>query len=101
MGKNTIFGMLPALTDAVSKPTFCIAWSDHIIMFMYVPFLVYLNKFRQIKIMFDINVFQGTAIMYMRRAGLPWETIVKITGHASTVNLVKFYDLKLEAQGRD
>ena len=35
----------------------------------------------------------------MRRAGLSWETIVKITGHKSTVNLVKFYDLKLEAQG--
>ena len=37
--------------------------------------------------------------MYMRRAGLPWETIVKITGHKNTVNLVKHYDLKLEAQG--
>ena len=37
--------------------------------------------------------------MYMRRAGLDWETIIKITGHKDTVNIVKFYDLKLEAQG--
>ena len=43
--------------------------------------------------------FRATAIIYMRRAGLAWETIVKITGHKSTVNLVKHYDLKLEAQG--
>lgn len=37
--------------------------------------------------------------MYMRRAGLPWETIKKITGHKNTENLIKYYDLKLEAQG--
>ena len=47
----------------------------------------------------EMTVYSATAIMYMRRAGLPWETIVKITGHKSTVNLVKHYDLKLEAQG--
>ena len=38
--------------------------------------------------------------MYMRRAGLAWETIIKITGHKNTVNLVRYYDLKLEAQGQ-
>ena len=37
--------------------------------------------------------------MYLRRAGLPWETIIKVTGHKSTVTLVKNYDLKLEAPG--
>ena len=47
----------------------------------------------------NISICRATAVMYMRRAGLSWETIVKITGHKSTVNLVKFYDLKLEAQG--
>ena len=37
--------------------------------------------------------------MYMRRAGLPWETIVKITGHKSTKNLIAYYDTYLEGQG--
>ena len=37
--------------------------------------------------------------MYMSRAGLDWEIIIKIMGHKDTVNIVKFYDLKLEAQG--
>ena len=35
----------------------------------------------------------------MRRAGMSWETIIKVTGHRSTVTLVKNYDLKLEAPG--
>ena len=39
------------------------------------------------------------AVMYMRRAKLPWETIIKITGHATAVSLVKHYDLRLEAPG--
>ena len=55
---------------------------------------IIMNKTRLLK-----NYYRATAIMYMRRAGLPWETIIKITGHKSTANLVKFYDLKLEAQG--
>ena len=37
--------------------------------------------------------------MYMRRSGLSWETIIKISGHRSIVTLVKNYDLKLEAPG--
>ena len=37
--------------------------------------------------------------MYMHCAGLDWETIIKITGHSSTVTLVKNYDLRLEAPG--
>ena len=40
-----------------------------------------------------------TAIIYMRRAGIPWLTIAKITGHQSVENLVKYYDLNLEAPG--
>ena len=28
-------------------------------------------------------MFRSTAILYMRRAGLPWETIAKITGDAA------------------
>ena len=37
--------------------------------------------------------------MYMRRAGLPWETIAKITGHKNTKNLIAYYDTYLEGQG--
>jgi hypothetical protein len=43
---------------------------------------------------------RATSIMYMRRAGLAWETIIKITGHKSTVTLVQSYDLKMEAHGK-
>ena len=34
----------------------------------------------------------------MRRAGLPWLTIAKITGHQSVENLIKYYDLSLEVR---
>ena len=37
--------------------------------------------------------------MYMRRAGMDWNDIIKITGHKNAVTLVKQYDLKLEAPG--
>ena len=37
-----------------------------------------------------------TLIKAMRRAGLEWPTIAKITGHKSLKNLVQFYDLNLE-----
>ena len=37
--------------------------------------------------------------MYMRRAGLAWETIAKITGHKNTKNLIAYYDTVLEGQG--
>ena len=40
-----------------------------------------------------------TAIIFMRRAGLPWLTIAKITGHQSVENLIKHYDLSLEVRG--
>jgi hypothetical protein len=43
---------------------------------------------------------RATSIMYMRRAGLSWETIIKITGHRSAVTLVKSYDLTMEAPGK-
>ena len=43
---------------------------------------------------------RATSIMYMRRAGLSWETIIKITGHRSTVTLVKSYDTSMEAPGK-
>lgn len=39
--------------------------------------------------------------MYMRRAGLSWGTIIKITGHRSVATVVKNYDLKLEAKGEN
>jgi len=35
----------------------------------------------------------------MRRAGLDWELICKITGHKSTQNLIRHYDTMLESQG--
>ena len=38
-------------------------------------------------------------VMYMRRAGMDWNDIIKITGHKNAVTLVKQYDLKLEAPG--
>ena len=41
-----------------------------------------------------------TAIIFMRRAGLPWLTIAKITGHQSVENLIKHYDLSLEVTGK-
>ena len=44
---------------------------------------------------------RATAIMYMRRAGLSWGTIIKITGHRSIATVVKNYDLKLEAKGEE
>jgi hypothetical protein len=44
---------------------------------------------------------RATAIMYMRRAGLSWGTIIKITGHRSVATVVKNYDLKLEAKGEN
>ena len=65
VGKNMIYKMLPELCLACDRP-------------------------RQTN-----HSLRATAIMYMRRAGLDWETIVKITGHKDTVNIVKFYDLKL------
>ena len=40
-----------------------------------------------------------TAIIFMRRAGLPWLTIAKITGHQSVENLIKHYDLSVEVRG--
>ena len=32
----------------------------------------------------------------MRRAGIPWLTIAKVTGHKSVETLVKSYDLTLD-----
>ena len=40
------------------------------------------------------HCLRATAVMYMRRAGLSWETIIK-----NAVTLVKNYDLRLEAPG--
>ena len=34
----------------------------------------------------------------MRRAGVPWLTIAKITGHQSIENLVQHYDLNIEVR---
>ena len=47
-------------------------------------------------IMHLVLLSRATAIIFMRRAGLPWLTISKITGHRDVANLVKYYDLKLE-----
>ena len=44
-------------------------------------------------------LFRSTAVMYMRRAGMQWETIAKITGHKGTKNLIAYYDTYLEGQG--
>ena len=69
VGRNMIYGMLSQLCAAVGRPR----QTNHCV--------------------------RATAVMYMRRAGLEWETIIKITGHSSTVTLVKSYDLRLEAPG--
>ena len=37
-----------------------------------------------------------TSIKAMRRAGIEWPTIAKITGHKSLKNLMELYDLNLE-----
>ena len=34
--------------------------------------------------------------MYMRRCGIPFETIAKVTGHQNLESLIKHYDLQLE-----
>ena len=34
--------------------------------------------------------------MYMRRSGIPFDTIAKVTGHKNLESLIKHYDLKLE-----
>jgi len=67
VGKNDISAMLPSLCQAVEKPK-C---TNH-----------------QIRV---------TAIKALRRAGYDWHTISKITGHKNPQNLVKHYDLTLEA----
>ena len=69
VGKNKFADMLPTLCEIIGRPR----QTNHCI--------------------------RSTAICYMRRAGMSWETIIKVTGHRSTVTLVKNYDLKLEAPG--
>ena len=69
VGKNKFSEMLPTLCEIIGRPR----QTNHCI--------------------------RSTAICYMRRAGMSWETIIKVTGHRSTVTLVKNYDLKLEAPG--
>ena len=34
--------------------------------------------------------------MYMRRCGIPFKTIAKVTGHQNLESLTKHYDLQLE-----
>ena len=49
---------------------------------------------------FEITIcFRSSAVIYMRRAGLSWQTIQKITGHKKIDNLIKHYDTIMEAQG--
>ena len=38
-------------------------------------------------------------MIYMRRSGLSWQTIAKITGHKKIDYLIKHYDTVIEAQG--
>lgn len=59
--------------------------------------LIWLNVFCSICFLLKQYFnFRSTAIIFMRRAGIPWLTIAKITGHSSIENLIKHYDLKLE-----
>ena len=44
----------------------------------------------------DLLTPSATAIMYMRRCGIPFETIGKVTGHKNLESLIKHYDLTLE-----
>ena len=77
--------MLPALCEAVEQPK-C---TNHQIRFSI--------KF-EIEFINNLVIFtRTTSIIYMRRAGIPWLTIAKITGHQSIENLIKYYDLNLEA----
>ena len=46
-----------------------------------------------------MSTCRASAIIYMRRANLSWELIMKITGHKRIDNLIKHYDTMLEAQG--
>ena len=39
---------------------------------------------------------RATCVMYMRRCGIPFETIAKVTGHQNLESLIKHYDLQLE-----
>jgi len=68
VGANTLAAMLPLLCSAVNSERY----TNH-----------------QIRV---------TAIVFMRRAGLDWLTIAKITGHQSIKNLIKHYDLKVEVR---
>ena len=75
--------MLPALCAAVGEPR-C---TNHQLRFeSYFLDIFYTYNFRT------------TAIIYMRRAGVPWLTIAKITGHQSIENLVQHYDLNIEVR---
>ena len=77
--------MLPALCEAVEQPK-C---TNHQIRFSI--------KF-EIEFINNLVIFtRTTSIIYMRRAGIPWLTIAKITEHQSIENLIKYYDLYLEA----
>ena len=44
----------------------------------------------------DLFTLRATAIMYMRRCGIPFQTIGKLTGHTNLESLIKHYDLSLE-----
>lgn len=44
----------------------------------------------------DLLSLRATAIMYMRRCGIPFTTIGKVTGHTNLESLIKHYDLSLE-----
>ena len=86
VGQSYINQMLPDLTKLVGKSHA----TNHCLRF---------GEFKIWLICICTCIFRSTAIMYMRRARLPWETIAKITGHKSTKNLIAYYDTYLEGQG--
>ena len=52
-------------------------------------------------ISYFVNLFtpRATSIMYMRRCGIPFETITKVMGHQNLESLTKHYGLQLEVHG--
>ena len=83
VGANTLAAMLPLLCSAVNSER-C---TNHQIRCYY-------HSFKEGQFI----THRVTAIVFMRRAGLDWLTIAKITGHQSIENLIKHYDLKVEVR---
>ena len=50
----------------------------------------------QVIVLMFLWCFRATGIMYLRRAGMEWQSIARVTGHTSVDSLIKHYDLRIE-----